>query len=332
MRRSRGGQSEHGAILAFTGIMVMTLVAMAVVGVDLGRLAFTATEVQTVAESAATGYAVAMQRGRPSPAADAYQVVAGNSIDGAAATPTNIASFEVGNYSAATQTFVSGAAPQNAVKATATATVSNFFAAIVGDSQSTVQKAATAAIGCPAHSRMVLPIVVGECEFTAFESSQSCSDLPRLFQQPGDNSCWSTLMPTPGGGATTTKSYLPTTCCDGTECGGGVAAPSVSIGDVVYHTNGQTNSVMHLIEDCVENDGMTDYVVAVVECDANLTDCVGASPVVGFASVRVSNVVDQGGDKSVDLEFFCNDDGTIVGDTGGVAEECFGMGKVAMVQ
>jgi hypothetical protein len=241
MRRSRGGESERGAILAFTGIAVMTLVAMAVVGVDLGRLAFTATEVQTVAESAATAYAVAMQRDRPNPASDAYQVVAGNSIDGTAATPTNIASFEVGNYSAATQTFVPGAEPNNAVRATGTATVNNFFAAIVGDTQSTVQKTATAAIGCPTHGRMVLPIVVGECEFAAFESSNDCSDLPELFQQPGDNSCWSTLLQNPGGGAETTKSYLPTTCCHDGECGGGVPAPSVSIGDVLYHQNGQAN-------------------------------------------------------------------------------------------
>jgi hypothetical protein len=227
---------------------------------------------------------------------------------------------------------VPGAEPNNAVRATGTATVNNFFAAIVGDTQSTVQKTATAAIGCPTHGRMVLPIVVGECEFAAFESSNDCSDLPELFQQPGDNSCWSTLLQNPGGGAETTKSYLPTTCCHDGECGGGVPAPSVSIGDVLYHQNGQANSVMHLLEDCIEVDGTTDYVVAIVECDANLTDCVGASPVVGFASVRVTNVEDQGGTKTLDLEFFCNDDGSFVGDTGGFDEECFGVGDVAMVQ
>jgi len=332
MQRKHLGRSERGAIVALTGILMLALVSMTVVGVDLARLAFTATEVQTVADTAACAYASAMQRDRVDPATDALEVVAGNSIDGAAAAPGNIASFELGNYSAETLTFVSGGEPRNAVKARATATVTNFFAGLFGDLQSSVEKDATAAIGCPEHGRVVLPIVVGECEFAAFESSEDCSDLPQLFQQPGDNSCWSTLLQEPGGGAATTKSYLPTSCCHGTECGGGLPGPPVAIGDTLFHQNGQATSVMHLLEDCVEADGLTDYVVAIVECDGNLTNCVGASKVVGFASVRVTNVQDQGTEKTLDLEFFCNDTGDLVGDISGFSDDCFGASSVAMVQ
>jgi Flp pilus assembly protein TadG len=334
MTRKRFDRSERGAIAALSGIVMLALASMVVVGVDLGRLAFTASEVQSVADAAANAYAIAMQRDRDDPQADAQQVVAGNSIDGAAALPANIEAFELGNYSSQSLDFVPGGNPANAVRATATATVDNFFAGLVGDPATTVRKRSTAAIGCPGAGRFVLPIVVGECAFAAFESSDDCSDLPELIQQPvqGDNSCWTNLMSGPGGGASTTISYLPTSCCQGGNCGGGVPGPQVQIGDVLYHTNGQSNSVMHILEDCVEDDGITDYVVPIVACDSNLTNCVGTSPIVGFASVRVTHVDDQGSEKSIDLEFFCNDNDPVVGDTTGFSDECFGTTSVAMVE
>lgn len=333
MGGNRFKRSQRGAILVLTGIAIVTLVAMAVVAVDLGRLALTATEVQIVADVGATAYAKAVQQDSAGPANDALAVVARNRIDGAAATPANISSFEVGNYSSQSLAFASGGMPQNAVRAHATATVNNFFAGVFGDFQSTVQKDATAAIGCPNSGRVVLPMVVGECEFAAFESSNDCSDLPQLFQQPGDNSCWSNLLDSSGGGADTTNTYFPTSCCyGGTQCGEGITPPAVSLGDWVYHTNGQQASTMHLIQDCVENEGITDFVVAIVKCDQSLTDCTGSSEVVGFASVHVSNVVDQGSDKTIDLDFFCNDTGDPVGETLGFGEKCFGISSVAMVE
>ena len=95
MKRSASQQRrslrERGGILAFTGMALLTLIGMTVVGVDLGRLAFTATEVQTVAEVAATGYAHAWLKGISSPggdpgnsacAADALAVIDDNRIDG----------------------------------------------------------------------------------------------------------------------------------------------------------------------------------------------------------------------------------------------------------
>ena len=135
---------ERGAILAFTGIVLMTLVGMTVVGVDIGRLAFTATEVQTVAEVAATGYARSWLNGLaagddPSDAtcaAEALQVVDGNSIDGQAAAPGNIEGYERGFFDFDTHGPFSASVPggetANAVRATATTTVSNFFGALFG--------------------------------------------------------------------------------------------------------------------------------------------------------------------------------------------------------
>ncbi len=47
-------KNERGMALAFTAVALAAFLALVVVGVDLSRLAFTATEVQTVADIAAT--------------------------------------------------------------------------------------------------------------------------------------------------------------------------------------------------------------------------------------------------------------------------------------
>ena len=123
-------------ILAFTGIALLTLVGMTVVGVDLGRLAFTATEVQAVAEVAATGYAHAWIKGTTTNGTDpgdgtcqteALTVVDANRIDGKVANAGNIESYERGFYDYDTSgpftTAVPNGESSNAVRATASVPV-----------------------------------------------------------------------------------------------------------------------------------------------------------------------------------------------------------------
>src|SRR5262245_10478817 len=119
---------ERGGVLAFTGMAVLTLVGMTVVGVDIGRLAFTATEVQTVAEVAATGYAHAWLRhatladafDNDVNVAEALPVINSNRIDGQQANDVNVppGNYELGSYDFTTASFVSGGLPANAVRAT----------------------------------------------------------------------------------------------------------------------------------------------------------------------------------------------------------------------
>jgi len=319
----------RGAILASAGILMLTLVAMAVVGVDIGRVAVTANETQTVADVAASAYARAMltneMGGSRDATADAIAVVQGNSVAGEAASAGNVSSLVEGSWSWETRSFVPAGSPVNAVQATATATIDNIFADIFGDGQSTATKQAIAAIGCPSSARAVLPIAVGECEFEAFQSSGDCSDLPNLRQQnPGaDNSCWTSLSSDANTNAALTRAMLPAECgCNG--CGEASPSP-VGVGDDVDLQEGQTTTVMHALEDCLRN-GIDEFVIPVIGCDeTGATGCHNGE-VRGFAAVRISNIVSQGNPKTLDLEFFCDSQGAGGGGT------CAGLQTVAMVQ
>ena len=189
-RRTRAGRAERGIVTALAGALLLTLIATVVVGVDVGRVAFTASEVQTVADAAATAYARSMlanQMGAAeNPAAAALSIAAGNRIDGRPASEANLGSYVEGAWSFDGRSFTPGGTPANAVRATATTTVDNFFAAIAGDTRSSVTKTAVAAVGCPSSARPVLPIAVGECEFEQFQTSGECTDLPVLRQQIPD--------------------------------------------------------------------------------------------------------------------------------------------------
>src|SRR5207244_2741984 len=72
---------QRGAVLVTVGVALLTFLAMAAVGVDLAHLAFTATEVQSVAEVAATAGAEALINGG-NVVAEAQTVAARNMVDG----------------------------------------------------------------------------------------------------------------------------------------------------------------------------------------------------------------------------------------------------------
>lgn len=331
---------ERGAIAAFAGIILMTLVGMTVVGVDLGRLAFTASEVQTIADAGANAYAKCWLIDGANPGAcatpgaretKALEVVAGNLVDGSAAETANV-SFTEGTWDYDTSTFGGpGAEGEQAVRADGTATVSNFFASLFGAPETTVEKSAIAAFSCPSGARP-FPIAVGDCMFEDFQSSGDCSDLPRLFQQPRDNSCW-TSFTSQGGNI---SDFLPPACCQGGNCGGGEPSPSIGVGTEIDLDNGQINVLNHIMEDCVELclddpskcDALTKFVIPIVECNADLLNCSGSSTVVGFASIQIVDVLDQGKDKALVLSAFCNTDAAVEGSGG----ECLGTENVALVQ
>src|SRR6186713_1907096 len=76
---------QRGFALAYVGICLLTLTAFAVIGIDVARLAFTASEVQSVADVAATAAALAKMQGSSDPVAQAKKAILENKIDGVAA-------------------------------------------------------------------------------------------------------------------------------------------------------------------------------------------------------------------------------------------------------
>jgi len=330
---------EHGSILVFTGIALLTLVGMTVVGVDLGRLAFTATEVQTVAEVAATGYAHAWLKatsdwsdpGDAACAAQALAVVDGNRIDGKTATASNIERYERGFYDFSTAgpftTAVPGGESANAVRATGITTVNNFFAGLFGAPQSTVRKTAVATVTCGSHGQP-FPLLVQDCDFGGFDGPDDCPNLPTLTQQnmAEENTCFTSLSPTASASTGRITDLIAQYCCPGGpgSCDLPTGYPAVAQGDSIKVINGQS-SALTAMQDCWDN-GYRDFLVPVTPCGSL---CNQENTISGFANITLlERPTATGNPKYIALSAFCNASDQLEGSGG----NCYGAFRVAMVE
>ena len=305
---------------------MVAFLALAVVGVDLGRLGFTATEVQTVADVAATAGATALLSNfttgaSADPIGQAQMTAAQNQVDGKTAAVAG-GDVVLGNFDFDSSSFSPGGVPTNAVQANAEATVQNLVAGIFGDSTTTVQKTATAAYSGIGAAYPVLPLAIGECHFQEFQTSGNCSDLPSLTQSPNDadNSCWTSLGPL-AASSDQAVSYLPSTCCDGGNCGEDVPSLGVTVGNEIEVMNGQASALLGILEDCY-NQGIREFLVPVIPCD----NCTGGWDVLGFATIVIESVVSSGGNKGIDLSSICETE-----PSGAAGGGTFGTLAVSMV-
>jgi len=319
---------------------LLTLVGMTVVGVDLGRLAFTATEVQTVAEVAATGYAHAwlegVKNGGSDPgdgacAADALKVVRGNRIDAKQAAIANIEGYERGFYDPDTSgpftTGVPAGETANAVRATATTTVDNFFASVFGAPKSVIRKTAVATVTC-GNRAQPLPLVVQDCSFGGFDGPEDCPGLQQLTQQNvhEENTCWTSLSDDQSANTSVIGDLIAAHCCAAGpgNCPLPPGYPKVSEGDAIRVMNGQS-SLLKAMQQCWD-DGFREFLVPITPCG---TPCNQANQVSGFANiVLTTRPVATGNPKSLSLASFCNANPEIEGWGG----KCLGDYKVAMVE
>ena len=319
MRQTR--KSERGAILVATVLALPALLALAAVGIDTGRIAFTATEVQNVADAAATAGAQNLLKGGTATTArsQAQTVGAQNAVNGSGATVLP-AQIEVGQYNYTTHAFVNGAAPPSAVRATPSVTVSNLFAGILGSSfaNTTVTKTATAGFSGLGQAAATLPLAIGDCNFPALSSCfQTAGCLPSLTQVPSttDNTGFTSFFD----GATSgpaIAAYLPS------ACGGTKTPPVVKVGDSINLANGQSNGqALKGVQDCVQK-GFTTFLVPIVKCSGNFNQ---SSTVTGFATIIVDSVVATGNPKGVNLHAIFQD---VQGTPGGGA---YGTGEMRLL-
>lgn len=320
MRRAR--KSERGAILAATVLALPALLALVAVGVDTGRIAFTATEVQNVADAAATAGAQNLLEGGTATTArsQAQTVAAQNAVNGSGATVL-AAQVEVGQYNYTTHAFVNGATPSSAVRATPSVTVSNLFAGILGSSfaNTTVTKTATAGFSGLGQAAATLPMAIGDCNFPALSSCfQTAGCLPSLTQVPSttDNTGFTSFFDGSTSGPSITA-YLPS------ACGGTKTPPVVKVGDSINLNNGQSNGqALKGVEDCVEKKGITKFLVPIVACSGNFNQ---SSTVTGFATIIVDSVVATGNPKGINLHAIFED---VQGTPGGGA---YGTGEMRLL-
>ncbi len=240
--------NERGVGLISTVVVITALLAITVIGVGIARHSFTATEVQTVAEAAATAGAVALLNGgNDSTARNQGQLVAEqNYVEGNLATPSMIPlnQIEPGNFS--NGSFSAGLTPFNAVRATANATVSNMFSPLSfafvsgggfsSSGQYTVTKRAAAAFSGLGSAQPALPIALCAACFPPNCFDSTC--LPTLTSVPSTTNTVAWTGFTSGSSTSTIESFVPAAC----DNKGGSTPPTLTAGDSNSGTTIQLNN------------------------------------------------------------------------------------------
>lgn len=316
---SRVLTNQRGVILPMTGIALIAVLFVAAAGVGFGRLTLASTEGQNAADVAALTGAMAVFNG-DNPWADARDALEMNSIDTSDARGT-LHSLQVGFYDYDNRDFsvLAGVLTPNAVRAVVQTNVNNSLSAVFGNNTSEVTKVAYASFSGLRGGRPTLPIVIGECHFPDDCYNGAC--LPYLSQapSPSDNSAWTAYFDKAS--KNKVEDYMPRTpnCADG-----GGKTEEIWIGDRINISNGQITPLLRVI-DCLVDDGMTEFLVPIVNCDGNFNK---DRDVVGFATIEVDDVIDKGSAhfKGIYLHAIMRADA--VGALGG---RSFGTGNISLV-
>ena len=304
-------RNSRGVLLPMLGLLLTGVFAMTAVGGGFGRMTLAASEAQSAADAAALAGAMAVFR-NTSPVVDALVVSNGNEVEHRSAFGM-LSTLVVGSYDYDSRSFAGGAIPQNAVMARIETVVGNPFGALIGKPTTDVEKIAYASLSGLRGGRPTLPIVIGECNFDEDCFSQSC--MPRLTQvpDPDDNSGWTAFFV--NSNTQSVESYIPQPC-------GGGNIQEIWVGDVINVSNGQTTPLLQGF-DCLIDNGMFEHLIPIVPCGGQFNQ---TKDVVGFATVRLEEVIFAGGNKGISLQAIFKSNA--VGALGG---SLFGTGNIALV-
>ena len=313
----RRGKSQRGqAVIVMAMWLTGAFFALTVVGIDIGHLGTSATELQTVADIAAAAGARNLLKGGSANTAksDATSVVAKNKVDGQTFTMA-AADVHVGNY--INGVFTETSINPSAVRATPSITVNNVVAGLIGMKTSTIQKEAIATFQGISKAPPTLPIVLGECLFPEIDQCFSNSCMPSDTEFPKDTeprTAWTSFSG--GQGTGEIEQWIASACG-----GGGKTIPTYSVGDTISIVTGVHGAAMHQLV-CVYNNGQRQFLVPVVKCNGNTL----TNTVTGFATLVMDSATDN---KGIDWHTISIEiDGAPL--AGGCAK-C-GSGKMALVK
>ncbi len=300
-------RGQGGFVLVLSGIVLLTMFALMVVAIDIGRISHTATEVQGIADSAALAGAKAVIEQGPGNANPAAKTAAeDNRFDGRnfVQGTNGLLDVKEGKWDPGTASFTAGDSPTNAVRAIVTGQSVRYVAApLIGIGPTTdIQRLAIAVIGAPSAAPVNMPLAVcssvtngvnaqppGPC---AGGDGSVIKTIPDLEQQGSQNSCFSGFGT--GANSADERLLLPP------QCGGTIAA-TLSVGENISLDAGQNATVLQKIRDCVDptKGNVHRFILPVID-DCT---CSGASlAVTGFVEIQIddpSQVVASGNPKYV---------------------------------
>ncbi len=306
-------KTQEGFALATLGLWILGLMALAALAVDVSRLELTATEVQAVADVAATA-AVKTATQDGDYAADAKAAAALNKADShlfdVATSPAlyTLSPIEAGTYNSANSPpFTPGPAPWNAVRVTATAQQVGFiFGGFFSDlahalnggssvisTKTAISKTATAVCAPPLQVPPDLPLAVcagGQINLHVFQPGEACDParlgtISPLNAIPNtQDACWNDL-----GTGTTNPSNNDLLHLFPPDCNGGSSVrPSTAFdGETVDVNNGNHANLFSNLVTCINNspyNGTRNFTIPV------LTDCggcTGSDTIQGFVTLQI---------------------------------------------
>jgi hypothetical protein len=325
-------QRQRGMVFITMALWLAAFLGLAVIGIDVGRVAFTANEVHTVADVAATAGALALFKGQDA-VTNAQTVAAQNRIDARTAS-IPASEITIWHYDTTTGTIpcvlgLPGPTACNAVRAHVNSTVNNVMAAVVGRPTSTVDRISTAAYKTlGAATPGPLPVALGDCYFQTPCYSDGC--LPPLIQIPSNttglanDTAWTAyFISNPN--SNNVNSYIPTICG-----GSGATPPEISAGQNINVNNGDIANIYSKIQ-CMLDHGMNTFLIPIFHSSA--TTCGGplnqSQQVVGFATIVVDAVFGPPNNpKHIDVHAVFRSD--VPGGFGGSCPYC-GTGSIALI-
>lgn len=320
LKRTLG--NEKGVAVPMMAVALLVLVGFTGLGVDVGRLGLVADETQNAADIAAT--AGAMQLFAPSPSDPgasprnhAENLLARNTINNTAVSPSHLTVFETGNY--ANGNFTANLPPINAVRAQVQITVNNLIFAGIGFPTSLVTKEAIAAFDPVGGGQPTLPLTIGECLLGENCNEGGCDVVLTQVPDPEDNSAFTGFFQTAS--AQQIEAFFPQDCLNGNQTHSDL--PYVSVGDFISLLNGQSTGPLLGAVQCLVDLGMTEALVPITECGGQLNQ---TREVLGFATFEILSVITSGGNKGITIQGL-----TAQHELPGGGED-FGSGTITMVR
>jgi len=290
--RDKKGQALPAFLIG--GLAFMGVSAGAV---DISRHAFTATELQNLADTGASaaakaagasyyctmgsGGVCAPNAGNDTAAAlAAAQAMAERNVVNGEVTLFAASDVVIGRYDGTA--FTPGGQPINAVRATARKTIPNILGGIFGYHSSDITRTATASIVALGGGVPTMPIAIGE-EYWQNCIMYGCPQPAIIYVPDGvDTAGWTTFFAS--GGQKQVKDYVPAgTSCPLNKAGSGEMGPSINVGDNINLANGQ-GSDLDAIQCYVCDHPATGFLVPVVRNTGQFNQ---TALVVGFATIVV---------------------------------------------
>lgn len=311
MKLSRFLRDTEGATATVTAIFLVVAMGAMSVAIDLGHLFLVKCELQNAADAGAMAGAIGLLSippGTRSPVAitpdcsralsASKMVVAANNAEGESLTlpPADVL---FGRWdSAAKNVVLEGCSDPRKVTAvkvvarkdpTANSSMPLFFGDFFGKKEVGVTAEAVALTDYAGYA----PPGVGTFPLAVDRDKVPPNNIPfriHLNPTPGDEGCWHAYK-NPSSGASDTRAYI-----DGT-----LESPEIRVGDKINVKEGVADSVLHEVDrqlaDRTRQGKTYDVLVPIIPADSSHSNW---QPVEGFATLRISKVEAQGGDKYVE--------------------------------